>query len=517
MLKLAWTKRSYSSTPLAVVLIHAMCACGGAAEFIPLVQNTPASAAINYYAVSDDGSTVVGQLWRKQPIPNDVPNLPTGSYGMIWTREGGIEALAAQLGTARGMDIIDIAGDNETMVGNRQYYVPVVDDFYLEAIKLTRDSRTPLAPPSGYTSASASYISRDGQVVVGRATKGYDLEFDVDDEQTAVYWDEQNNVHQLEGNGFIPVDAYGVSANGSVMVGPATGYLRSFRWTPGTGGQLLPLLSPQHTRSVVWDISADGRWSVGWSGTSGTQPLELQAVRWDGFSEPVPLLPPQNGWGSRAVEVSDDGSIILGTLYPSNDFEDLVVALWTEETGFVPLEDLLMEKYELGAQFAGWDLDVEGNSFDMSGDGRFILGVGMNPQEESQFYLVDLSTGISGDFNGDDKVDAADYVVWRDGLGADFTQTDYDTWRANFGRSATGSALGAPTALPNSTNPAVPEPQTLQALLHAMLLIYLLRRADARSAALDNSRAAPWPSAVRQLTGVCLRTGLDTAFPRRTG
>jgi hypothetical protein len=63
--------------------------------------------------------------------------------------------------------------------------------------------------------------------------------------------------------------------------------------------------------------------------------------------------------------------------------------------------------------------------------------------------------GTTGDFNGNGVVDAADYVLWRNGgpLQNDPTQgvqaADYDVWRANFGRTAgAGSAVAA----------AVPEP-----------------------------------------------------------
>ncbi len=40
-----------------------------------------------------------------------------------------------------------------------------------------------------------------------------------------------------------------------------------------------------------------------------------------------------------------------------------------------------------------------------------------------------------GDFNADGKVDAGDFVVWRNGLGADYTEQDYIDWKANYGKS----------------------------------------------------------------------------------
>jgi hypothetical protein len=56
-----------------------------------------------------------------------------------------------------------------------------------------------------------------------------------------------------------------------------------------------------------------------------------------------------------------------------------------------------------------------------------------------------------GDFNADGIVDAADYLVWRNGSGTTYTQDDYNTWRTHFGQTA-GSASSA------DTNAAVPEP-----------------------------------------------------------
>ena len=42
--------------------------------------------------------------------------------------------------------------------------------------------------------------------------------------------------------------------------------------------------------------------------------------------------------------------------------------------------------------------------------------------------LVAASTG-PGDYNGDGIVNAADYVIWRKGLDATYTQDDYNVWR----------------------------------------------------------------------------------------
>jgi uncharacterized protein YjbI with pentapeptide repeats len=77
----------------------------------------------------------------------------------------------------------------------------------------------------------------------------------------------------------------------------------------------------------------------------------------------------------------------------------------------------------------------------------------------TQLYVTGtakLTALLLGDYNRDGTVDAADYVVWRNGLGTTYTQADYDVWRANFGQTAGGgAALSSAEPLP-----AIPEPST---------------------------------------------------------
>ncbi|MCI0333029.1 MAG: CRTAC1 family protein [Planctomycetes bacterium] len=73
---------------------------------------------------------------------------------------------------------------------------------------------------------------------------------------------------------------------------------------------------------------------------------------------------------------------------------------------------------------------------------------------------------MSGDYNGDGKVDAADYVVWRKtGING---QQGYDNWRANFGMMAMGSGSGI------GSSAAVPEPPGLAMTTLALGLLLLL-------------------------------------------
>jgi hypothetical protein len=72
---------------------------------------------------------------------------------------------------------------------------------------------------------------------------------------------------------------------------------------------------------------------------------------------------------------------------------------------------------------------------------------------------------LPGDYNQNGTVDAADYVVWRKGLGTVYNQNDYNVWRANFGATTAGAAAVAHSA----TGPAVPEPASAALLLFAVV------------------------------------------------
>jgi hypothetical protein len=67
---------------------------------------------------------------------------------------------------------------------------------------------------------------------------------------------------------------------------------------------------------------------------------------------------------------------------------------------------------------------------------------------------------IPADFNNNRVVVAADYVVWRKGVGTTYTQNDYNIWRTHFGQSA-GSGSGV------SATDAITEPVSVVLLMAA--------------------------------------------------
>jgi hypothetical protein len=112
------------------------------------------------------------------------------------------------------------------------------------------------------------------------------------------------------------------------------------------------------------------------------------------------------------------------------------------------------------------------------------VGVYVNPDfggsTEAVFRFVNVTVlaELEGDFNGNGVVDAADYVVWRNGMGMTYTQSDYDVWRTNFGRTAgNGAVLPSAESLPVG----IPEPSSIVlAGLACTGLMILARRRNVR-------------------------------------
>jgi hypothetical protein len=99
---------------------------------------------------------------------------------------------------------------------------------------------------------------------------------------------------------------------------------------------------------------------------------------------------------------------------------------------------------------------------------NFILdGVGAVSRAGFVKY-INIPAALPGDFNGDLMVDAADYTIWRDNLGAPTDGAlmgagdghpgvdagDYALWKTNFGLAAGAGATVVASAAP------VPEPST---------------------------------------------------------
>ncbi len=91
----------------------------------------------------------------------------------------------------------------------------------------------------------------------------------------------------------------------------------------------------------------------------------------------------------------------------------------------------------------------------------------------SQFLFAPASTVLAGDYNNNGKVDAADYVLWRNGgplqnetvTPGVVTPEDYTVWRSNFGNGSPGAGSSA----------SVPEPASWMLLIFAAVALATIR------------------------------------------
>jgi hypothetical protein len=199
----------------------------------------------------------------------------------------------------------------------------------------------------------------------------------------------------------------------------------------------------------------------------------------------------QVGDGGTTVGGDDTGpkitnlDLVTGTIFASNHtdvFTDPAPLIWgattTTTTGTVAASGLL----------ATLTIDTTGIT---TGQFDLILNPpATGPTAFADAAVTNLTNGLlqigaapalMGDYNGNNVIDAADYVVWREtfnemgmNLAADGNGNgqvdvdDYDVWRANFGRTAASSAT-TPLA-------AVPEAESLWLVIAAIGLWTLLCR-----------------------------------------
>jgi probable HAF family extracellular repeat protein len=124
--------------------------------------------------------------------------------------------------------------------------------------------------------------------------------------------------------------------------------------------------------SQAFAVSSDGVFVVG----SGTTALGTRPFRWSqaGGMEDLGDL----GFHTRANAVSADGSIIVGgPAGPGNH-----AFIWTSISGISFLDDYVID---LGGDLDGWQLV---DALDISADGNAIVGIGANPRNGTEAFLL---------------------------------------------------------------------------------------------------------------------------------
>ncbi len=122
------------------------------------------------------------------------------------------------------------------------------------------------------------------------------------------------------------------------------------------------------------------------------------------------------------------------------------------DTGFIDLAAGINE--QIGSLVLG-TMTFTSGTFGATGSGATNI---MDEYFSGMGIITVMGANLPGDYNNDGKVDAADYVVWRNDPSNNGGPGGYNTWRANFGMTA-----GSGTALPSTEmlSAAVPEPASI--------------------------------------------------------
>jgi probable HAF family extracellular repeat protein len=407
--------------------------------------------------VSADGSVVVGSsVVRTTRVGGGrtPPSTLSLRNAFRWTEDGGMVSLGtlseASLATSSASAA---SADGSTVVGS-------------SGVFNTRGSRPQLANDAfrwrsgpglvglGAATTSAQDVSANGRVIVGTGSSNEGTE--------AFRWRQgsgRTGLGDLPGGTFGSF-ANGVSADGSVVVGSSftDAGNEAFRWTQASAMVGLGDLAGGAFESLAIDVSANGDVVVG----RGTSEAGSEAFRWTQGSGMLGLGDlPGGAFFSFADEVSADGAVVVGFGTTDAGSEAFI---WDAAHGMRNLRDVLVNQHGLGNSLVGWTLY---SATGVSADGQVIVGTGRNPDGFTEAWRARLGPepALPGDYNRDGTIDAADYVVWRKGLGTIYTAAGYDDWRAHFGTVSPGIGAGGDAAELLSRadwlSSAVPETSTL--------------------------------------------------------
>lgn len=320
--------------------------------------------------ISGDGRVVIG-------------NVLYGDFAgpiFLWTAETGFQ----EIGTSYNfptMKASAISHDGTVVVGTG-----TVNPNDSQAFRWTASTGfigLGFLPGGSWSASTANAVSDDGAVVVGGSSSFLTSQYE------AFRWTEAEGMvglGLLEGGG--SSNATHISDDGLVIAGNATTSFiennnRAFRWTAESGMVGLGLL-PEAETSFLLDLSKDGKVTVGFSGN--------EAFRWTESTGMVGLGRLPGDSATKATMVSSDGGVIIGY---SSYGEAREYFVWMASTGIQKLRDVL------AADFIDVSAWTDFKALDLSDDGSTVVGVGTNPEGNSEAWVVRLpSEALIADAGG---------------------------------------------------------------------------------------------------------------------
>ncbi|MGE3244129.1 MAG: hypothetical protein AB7G28_03010 [Pirellulales bacterium] len=309
-----------------------------------------------------------------------------------WTEADGLEGLGFPYAFAASRDGSAVAGYR------------YIDD-RIEPVRWTTEHHIEGLDPAGHYRDGAAYgISADGETLVGVVGRGKMVR------DSAFWWHRGEGLTPLAGVDGPEVrdEAHAVSADGRVVVGAwrnETGRNQAFRWTAEGGIVELGFLNG-HTASVAYGVSADGSVIVGASGDYGA----TEAFRWTAETGMVRLEPldadrcDDSSYGHAAYSVSADGAVVVGRSTSKTGWNAVV---WDARGRVRSVRELLVSSFQDRGRhddskngdmhdrqrLRGWKLQT---ATAVSADGSVVVGSGVNPHGEREAWIARLGILAEG-------------------------------------------------------------------------------------------------------------------------
>jgi probable HAF family extracellular repeat protein len=408
-----------------------------------------ASGQVTGYAGSADDDSISGFVWS--------PTTPNGATGTLhrWSTLGG--SFAWGIGINATGQVAGLSATTDDDAEHATLWNPSTPNGSTGTL---HDLDT-----LGGTYSQGTGINNSGQLT------GYS-DLTGDEESHAILWkptspgSASGTMHDLETLGGSVSFGWDINTNGHVTGDSETtgdAATHAFLWKPttpnGVSGTMHDLETLGGTDSGGSGINDQGQ-VTGWSLTTDDE--ATHAFLWTpaipgGISGMMHDLETLGGLNSYGYNMNASGHVVGMSEVDIEVSSNSHAFLYTSAAGMVDLNTLI-------DPLSGWEL-LDASDINDAGQ---ITGQGLINDEYHAYLLTPI---IPGDFNRDDTVDAADYVVWRKSNGS---PDDYNVWQAHFGRVG-GSGIAA-----ESFDGGVPEPAS--AALLAIGLPFLVCRNSIRKA-----------------------------------
>jgi hypothetical protein len=197
----------------------------------------------------------------------------------------------------------------------------------------------------------------------------------------------------------------------------------------------------------------------------------LELVMREGDPAPHPSNEPDTFFGfPQNFQLNNNGSVVFMTnLLEAGQIQSLRQSIWLHSADG-ELERIIADGDELAVEINGQTEMREVSSLRFIDTKTTPTPRYLNDAEQIAFMATFTGGGgglfvwspqLSGDFNQDGIVDAADYIAWRKSGNSD---VDYEAWLANFGTNH---------SVESNSNSAVPEPSASWMLaLVALIMVH---------------------------------------------